>query len=213
MDLEELKTISEIVQTWISSLAVFVGGGWVLWRFVLQRESHPKIEFGLELQVLGQVRDTLLVNVVAVIANRGTVRHYLRDFWFVLNHLSDDDRIRIGGPEIDGQVQFNEGSRRCYWIQADKRKYFIDAGVTQRYTHVMAIPLPIKYAHVYGHFKYPGYRKRYQSVQQAFTLPDRRVESRGETRPRKRSAVIGVASASAIALALLAARRLTSQVN
>lgn len=210
MDLDEIKTVSEIVESWISTAAVLVGGSWVLWRFVLQRESHPKIEFGLELHVLGRVRDELLVNVVAVITNRGTVRHYLRDFWFVLNHLSSNDDIATGGADIDGQVRFRAGDRRCYWIQADRNQYFIDAGVTQRYTHVMAIPAATKFAHVYGHFKYPDHGKRYQSVQQAFALPDAPLASGDGSHARQRSPWLRAISPVALAcVTILAARRLT----
>jgi len=153
MDLDEIKTVSEIIQSWFSTAAVILGGGWVLWRFILQREAHPKIEFAIELQVLGRVHDEWLVNVIAVVTNRGTVRHYLCDFWFNLHPLSTNDRIVIGGPEIDCQVRFGPTERRRDWIAADRTDFFIDPGVTQRYIHVTAVPLRTAFALVYGHFR------------------------------------------------------------
>lgn len=65
------------------------------------------MEFGIELHVLGRVGNNVLVNVIAVVTNRGAVRHYLCDFWFVLNTLKTTDRIEFGGDEIDRQVRFN----------------------------------------------------------------------------------------------------------
>jgi hypothetical protein len=121
--------------------------------------------------VLGRVGDEWLVNVIATITNRGTVRHFLRDFWFVVNHRSANEIITFGGPEIDRQVQFRESGGKCYWIEADTTKYFIDAGVTQKYTHVTTVPVSSDFILVYGRFKYPGLRTKYQSIQQAFALP------------------------------------------
>jgi len=37
----------EAVQALVTSVALVVGGGWALWRFVLQREGRAKIEFSL----------------------------------------------------------------------------------------------------------------------------------------------------------------------
>lgn len=171
MDLVDLKGVSEIVQSWLSSAAIVIGSLWALWRFVLQREAHPRIEFAVDLNVLGRVGDDRLVNVIATITNRGNVRHYLRDFWFVVNHRKASDPIKFGGAEIDGQVEFTRGTRKCYWIQEQSEKYFIDAGVTQKYTHVTTIPATSDFVLIYGRMRYPGFRERYQPVQQAFALP------------------------------------------
>ena len=170
MDLEEIKTVSEIIQSWCSTAAVLLGGGWVLWRFVLQREAHPKIEFAIELQVLGRVHDEWLINVIAVVTNRGTVRHYLCDFWFNLHPLSMNDQIEIGGSEIDGQVRFGRAARRRDWIAAGRTDFVIDPGVTLRDIHVTTVPLKTAFALVYGHFRYPGSGGTYHSAQQAFAL-------------------------------------------
>jgi hypothetical protein len=168
MNLEELKTVSEVAGSWLSSLAILVGGGWVFWKFILQREAQPKIEIGLDLNVLGRVGDEWLIDVIAVVTNRGTVRHYLRDFWFDLNVLSPFDPIEIGDDEIDGQVRFRSPDRRRYWIAAERTGFFIDPSVTQRYTHVTTVPADVTFLLVYGRFRYP---KDYHPVERAFALP------------------------------------------
>jgi hypothetical protein len=53
MSLDDWKTVAEIASNLATVAAVLVGGAWVLWKFGLQREAHAKIEFDLELNVLG----------------------------------------------------------------------------------------------------------------------------------------------------------------
>jgi hypothetical protein len=172
MSLDEFKTVSEMVHAWFSIIAILIGGVWVLVRFVLQREAYAKMEFGLELHVLGRVGNDVLVNVIAVVTNRGAVRHYLHGFWFVLNALKTTDPIELGGDEIDGQVKFNLVTDKRYWIaEKPKTKYFIDPGATQRYVHVTKLPASVEFVLVYGRFQYPGCKKRYHSAQNAFALP------------------------------------------
>jgi hypothetical protein len=169
LTLEQAKTISAIAQSACTVMAVLVGGIWAIWRYALKREAQPKIEFALELQPLGAIAEERLVNVIAVITNRGSVRHYLSDFWFDLRPLHESDPVIIGGPEIDGQVKFGRSERKRYWIRPSGKRFFIDPGVTQRYIHVTAIPLAARFVLVYGHFAYPG--SEYHSAQQAFDLP------------------------------------------
>lgn len=172
LTLDQAKSLSAIAQSVCAVIAVFVGGIWALWRYAFKREAQPKIEFALELQVLGAIESKRLVNVVAAITNRGSVRHYLNDFWFNLHPLRDVDSVVIGGVEIDGQVQFGQPDTKRYWITPSRKRFFIDPGVTQRYIHVAAISLSTRFVLVYGHFSYPGSGGReYHSVQQAFDLP------------------------------------------
>ena len=169
LTLEQAKTISAIAQSACAVMAVLVGSIWAIWRYALKREAQPKIEFTLELQALGAIAEERLVNVVAVITNRGSVRHYLSDFWFNLHPMREGDPVIIGGPEIDGQVKFGRSERKRYWISPSRKRFFIDPGVTQRYIHVTTIPLAARFVLVYGHFAYPG--SEYHSAQQAFDLP------------------------------------------
>ena len=63
MTATEWKDAVQAVQALVTSVALVVGGGWALWRFVLQREGRAKIEFSLALNTLGVQKDRLLVEV------------------------------------------------------------------------------------------------------------------------------------------------------
>ena len=101
MTLENWKTASEFVHNAITCIAVIVGGCWVLWRFVLQRERFSRIEFSLDLRVLGRSGDRLLVEPAAIVTNRGPVRHWLVDFRFDLHYLP------AGAAPVDGDERIN----------------------------------------------------------------------------------------------------------
>lgn len=72
----EWKSVAEIISNLVTALAVIAGGGWALWRFGIQREAHAKIEFGLQLNVLGRQGGSLLVEVIANVTNKGLVRQW-----------------------------------------------------------------------------------------------------------------------------------------
>jgi hypothetical protein len=40
-NIELIKNIAEII-------AILIGGGWAFWKFVIQREGKPKIEFTVD---------------------------------------------------------------------------------------------------------------------------------------------------------------------
>ena len=101
MTLANWKTASELVHNVITSLAVIVGGCWVLWRFVLQRERFSRIEFSLDLRLLGRSGDRLLVEPAAIVTNRGPVRHWLTDFRFDLHY------VPAGAAPLDGDERIN----------------------------------------------------------------------------------------------------------
>ena len=70
--------ISSIVTT----VALLIVGVWTLYRFGISRELYPKLQFDLDLRHLGNSGDKTIVELVAVITNKGITRQYIHDFKF-----------------------------------------------------------------------------------------------------------------------------------
>src|SRR5882762_5229613 len=102
----ELQTLmsredSEILTNVLTSIAILVGGGWTFWRFVLLRERFPKIEFNVDLNVVGVQDDKYIVEVIAVVENKGLVRQYLRELRFDLFYLPEESKVIEGKQDIN----------------------------------------------------------------------------------------------------------------
>lgn len=154
----------------IAALAILIGGGWTLWKFVIQRESHPKIEFRLDLRVLGKFDDRILVETVAIVENKGLVRHYINDFSFDLLYLQEGDQLKVGDEKINGQVLFQKEISKKYWIPKQWYYSFIDSQVTQEYTFITSLPSNAEYALLYAQFHYPKSRGDFHTAQKTFNI-------------------------------------------
>jgi hypothetical protein len=164
------KDNTEIVKNILTSIAILVGGGWTFWRFVLQREGNSKIQFNVDLKVIGVHKDKFIVEVIAMVENKGLVRHYVNDFRFDLLYLSDKQDIVEGDESINKQVLFEKIVSKRYWIPPDWYYSFIDAGVTQNYTYTTFLPIESKYALVFAQFKYPDRKSDFHTSQKTFAI-------------------------------------------
>ncbi len=163
------KELAEGIQAFATAIAVIVGGGWAFWRFLLQREGHSRIEFNVELDVLGQCGSETLADVVAVITNRGSVRHWIKDFHFDALYLGKDGPL--AEREGTGHVAFRKLIARRHWVSPEWEGTFIDPGVTQRYTYVTHFPPSAAYVLIYAKFNYPDDESAFHTAQRTFKVP------------------------------------------
>jgi len=170
MNLEELKAVAEIISKLVTALSVLVGGGWAIWKFGIHREAHAKIEFDLELNILGRQADSLLIEVIAKVTNKGLVRHWLRDFRFDLLYLPKDTPVELGDQRINQQVLFRTVFKKRYWIPPDWMSTFIDSGVSQRYTYVASAPADTRFLLVFAQFKYPDAESEFHTAQKVWAV-------------------------------------------
>jgi hypothetical protein len=165
-----LKSNIEFIKNFIEILAILIGGGWAFWRFILQREAHSKIQFNLDLRVLGIQKDKYIVEIIAIVENKGLVRHYINDFRFDLLYLSKEHKVIEGDRKINRQVQFIKLINKRYWIPPDWYYSFIDPGITQNYTYVTHLPIESRYALIYALFKYPDKKSGFHTAQKVFKI-------------------------------------------
>lgn len=170
MNLSQWKEVAEIAEKSVTALAVLIGGGWALWKFVIQRESYGKVEFDLELNVLGVQAGKLIVEVVAKVTNKGLVRHWLTDFQFDLLYLPENAPVQLGDKSINEQVLFQSVVKKRYWIPPDWLATFIDPGICQRYTYVTLAPADARFLLVFAKFKYPDAESEFHTAQKVFPV-------------------------------------------
>jgi hypothetical protein len=168
--LNVLTSWSTLAKDSATAFAIAIGGIWALWKFVIRREARAKIQFSLELNVVGMSRDRWLVEATAVVENKGLVRHSVSDFRFDLHYLPEDAELADGDERINHQVLFRPVVRKRYWIPPNWMNTFVDAGVVQRYTYVTSLPGDAAFALLYAQFKYPDAESEFHTAQAVFNV-------------------------------------------
>jgi hypothetical protein len=170
MSASDFNNITSGIQNIIATLAILAGGTWALFKFVIYRERYPKVQFDLDLRVLGKVDNQIIVEVVALVENKGMVRHWLNDFKFDLLVLPKDKMPMEGDQRVNFQVLFDKVIKQRYWIPPDWKTTFIDPGVHQEYTYVTHIPENSALAMIYATFKYPDQESSFHAAQKTFKI-------------------------------------------
>ena len=182
MEMQQIQAWATIAKDSATAVGLVIGGVWAIWKFVLKREAHAKIQFSLELNVLGELGGKLLVEAIAVVENKGLVRHDVSDFRFDLHYLPEDGKVIEGDERINRQVLFQPVIKKRYWIPPDWIGSFVDPGVIQRYTYVTFLPKDAAYALVYAQFKYPDEKSAFHTAQRAFRVHQVPPESIARTK-------------------------------
>ena len=151
---------SEIIKNLCEAFAIIIGGLWVYWKFFLNREDESKIELDLDLKLIGKTKNEFILELTAILTNKGLVRHNIDNFSFDFLYLLSTDEIKKGGDVIDHQLLFPHklfNSRQ--WVSKEWYQAFVDAGVTRKFSHITYIPIQSKYALLITKFDQPETKK------------------------------------------------------
>ena len=145
MSISELSSI-------VTTLAILIAGIWTLYRFGISRERYPKLQFDLDLRQLGDSGDKNIVELVAVITNKGITRQYIRDFKF--NILVFDDQMPFDQSDlkIEKRLKFKDLEKGLNWDDP-KHTAFVDGGMRREFTYVTALEKEVRFVMIYSKFK------------------------------------------------------------
>lgn len=170
LDLAQWKMLTDILSGLATIAALIAAGIWGWYNFGLRREAHPKVQFDLDAEIIARQDGQVLLELSATLQNLGQVRHRISDFTFRLFTLRGSDAIEAGGDRINGQVRFTPIRRDVPWM-GHGYSTFIDAGVTQTYRHITAVPDDVTLCMLHSSFDYPDSPGQSHSAQKVRALP------------------------------------------
>jgi len=143
-----------------------LAGAWTLYRFGISREQYPKLQFELQLIPLGTSRDKQIVELVALIRNKGIARQYIFDFRFNILTFDDSMPFDTGDPNIEKRLKFKninkevdaETKGELKWIDT-KYPVFVDGGITREFRYVTALEKDVRFVMIYSKFDHESKRK------------------------------------------------------
>lgn len=134
-----------------TTIGIIVGGGWVAWRFRASRQSFPRADLKHQLASCATPDGSVLLRVVVIITNSGTVALQVEDVLVRLQQIlpCDPDVIRAltlpDTPRPEGDWpsigEKREANAQC----------IIEAGENQLFEFHFVIPKQVEAISVYSH--------------------------------------------------------------
>jgi hypothetical protein len=169
------KIFLEIVHQAVESVAVMLGGCWALWRFVLQRDLYSRIEFSLDATLLGRFGDEVMLELAAIVTNRGAIRHKLdaSTFTFSLHVLPEGAVLLLASEKkLNSQVLFPPALiEKRTWIPVEWEYGLVAAGASQRFTYVTKLPATAACVLLFSRFRYSDRSSEFHTAQKVFSIP------------------------------------------
>lgn len=143
--LKTVESIAKIVESIVTTGAIVLGGAWAFVTLVLRREFSRRVEFSVDIAFVGLHRDQWLAEIIGYMENKGHVRHKVTDLTFWVRYIRVGDPAQYGDERINYQIEFPhmvgeiEGRPRSFVVPR-ARYTFVEPGIRQRYSHVVAIP-------------------------------------------------------------------------
>ena len=151
MSSQDFSNIASGLESVATILALLIGGYWTFTRFIKQRENYAFIEFAVDIEFIGQQGDFWIVELVAILENKGKVQHSFRKLSFDLALMNATDSVRPS-DKYGGQTLFPHENRPTAWIPDGL--YFIEPGVKAKYSYLTQIPAQATFVMLHGQFTY-----------------------------------------------------------
>ncbi len=155
MTYEEFNHLAGGIESLATILALIVGAYWTYYRFVRQGDNQPLIEFTTDVAFIGKHQDWWVVELTALIENKGKVQHRISEFAFDMFALQYDDPLEPK-QEFGGQVCFPHPVVTGSWLPKKFDYFFIDPGTKAKYSFVTRIPDSARFAILHTWFTYSG---------------------------------------------------------
>ena len=175
--MDNLKEWSEIIKNLLEGIAILGAAAWAIFRFGIFRERFAKIEFNLDCRYIGSTGDHHILELTAIVQNRGMVRQSIKEWTFDLLLFDESDKVDETESAINYQVRFHSKkiSKRP-WVPASWYITFIDSGTKQVYPYLTSVPAGTKFITIYSRFIYPN-TNDFHSSQKTFEISE--IASRG----------------------------------
>jgi hypothetical protein len=172
VSLAEFNDFASAIQAIVASASLIVGGYWVYARFVRQQERFAHIESDADIVVLGRQGGYWIVEIAALLQNKGKVQLEVKDLGFDLNAITDVDDIETD-PRWGGQVHFPHNIAKGTFLPEKYSHFFIGPGISARYSWIASVPEAATFLSLHCFFLYADGRAAGHSMEKNVRLPPR----------------------------------------
>jgi len=149
-----------------------------------RREDHPRIEFEVDVRVIGIHKNFYLVELLAYIDNKGLIAFKLEpeDFYFSLFALMAKDEIDyiVDSSNKTNEKDLESGSKKIARIKFPttlmRKRWlpwhtFLEPNVRQKYSYHTAVPNDCSYLLLWGKFIYDDDKADFHTAEKIIKVP------------------------------------------
>jgi hypothetical protein len=170
MNPESFDHIFSGIQAIVTSLSIIAAGIWAYWKFIFQQEKYPNIIFSTDINFIGKQNNEWLIEVIAIIENKGKAQHKMKSFCFDINALFHSDKL-ISLDKWGGQVDFPSHITKGSFLPSNRSFFFVDPGTTAKYSFVTKISDDVSFVILHSYFDYSDERKYIHSAEKTIKVP------------------------------------------
>lgn len=170
--LVELKDLAAIFQSVATPVALIGGGIWAYHRYIVEAANYPHLETSAEIVFIGQQADFWIVELLAILENKGKVQHKIQKFGFDLNALYSGDKAQIS-KKWGGQVNFPHEVAKGSLIPRDFAYFVVGPGVRAKYSHIARVPKTATFVILHCWFEYSDNRGFSHTMEKTARVPAR----------------------------------------
>ncbi|MCA1432801.1 hypothetical protein I6F33_07400 [Bradyrhizobium sp. BRP20] len=175
MDIKYWATVAELIQHVITPGALIVGGIWAYRRYIVEESNYPHIETSAEISFIGQQGDVWIVEVIAVLTNKGKVPHKVQKFGFDLAAIYADEIVDVS-KKHDGQVNFPHRVAKASFL-GDFEYYTVGPSLVAKYSYVARVPKKATFLILHCSFNYADGRGFSHSMEKTVRVPHKPPEA------------------------------------
>ena len=150
-------------------LAVVIGGLLAYRRHKARESSYAHIETSAEISFIGQQDDFWVVELKAILNNKGKVQRRIHVFRFDLNAIHTDDAIDVS-KKWGGQVNFTNEVAKGSFVPPGYAYCVVGPSVMATYSYVARVPLWATFVILHCWFDYnPGFSHWFEKAVQVPT--------------------------------------------
>jgi hypothetical protein len=163
-------------------LAVLIGGLLAYRRYRARESTYAHIETSAEISFVGQQDNFWIVELKAILNNKGKVQRRIHGFRFNLNAIHADDAIDVS-KKWGGQVNFANEIAKGSFVPPGYAYCVVGPSVTATYSYVARVPQWATFLVLHCWFDYnPGFSHWIEKAVQVPTSAAR-PDSRSEDSP------------------------------
>ena len=105
MTIKDLSDVAGLVESFVKTGAIILGGGWAYRKFVLQRESEPATDIDVDVAFVGRQDAKWVLQITATLVNKSLVRVRYDNFQVTARYILSGDLIEDGDERIAYQLR------------------------------------------------------------------------------------------------------------
>lgn len=164
------KDIASIFQSLVTPIGLIVAGVWAYRRYVLEDSRYPHIETSAEIEFIGRQGNFWIVELRAILVNKGKVQHKIEKFGFDLNAIYGGSSVGTS-DDWGGQVDFPHKEARGSFLPKSFKYFVIGPSVTAKYSHIAKVPKKASFLILHCWFDYCDDRGFSHSMEKTVAVP------------------------------------------